>query len=151
MTATVHTAPARNPLVLPAAATLVGSYATLALGHLADGTPGAQHSVTELLVMCAVATVTTVVVFGLVLPRAMRRPSADRTALTLAVLAALLVVPLFWSGLVLPLAVGGLVLGRHGRAYGGKVGIAAIVVGALTCFAYVAIYVGDWMSTNQVL
>ncbi len=90
----------------------------------------------------------TAVVFAVVLPRALSRPSAPRTALVLAVLAAVLVVPAFWSGLVLPLAVGGLLAGRHTRSTAGNI---AVALSALSIVGLVAIYVLDWLSTNGIL
>ena len=81
------------------------------------------------------------------LPRALRQPSAPGTALTLAMLGAVLVAFVFWSGLVLPLAVGGLIAGRHTKSTAGTI---AVALSALTCVAYVAVYVVDWMSTNNI-
>lgn len=147
MTTTAHLTGTRNPLVLPAAATLVASIAAIAFGTYADGNPGSDPGLMEFLIPCGIALVTTGVVFGLVLPRALRRPSAAGTALTLAVLAAGLVAFAFWSGVVLPLAVGGLIAGRHTRSTAGTV---AVALSVLTCVAFVAVYVSDWMSTNNI-
>jgi hypothetical protein len=148
MTTTAHLTETRNPLVLPAVGTLLASFATIAFGTYGDGTPGAQHDLWEFLVPCGIAVVTTGVVFGLVLPRALRQPSAAGPALTLAVLGAVLVAFVFWSGLVLPLAVGGLIAGRHTRSTAGTV---AVALSVLTMVAYVAVYVADWMSTNNIM
>jgi hypothetical protein len=147
MTTTAHFTETRNPLLLPAAGTLVASFASIAFGTYADGSPGADPGLVEFLVPCAIALVTTGVVFGIVLPRALRHDSAAGTALTLAVLGAALVAFAFWSGLVLPLAVGGLIAGRHTRSAAGTV---AVALSALTLVAYVAVYVADWMSTNNI-
>jgi hypothetical protein len=147
MTTTVHFTESRDELLLPAVGTLVASFAAIAFGTYGDGTPGADHSLTELLIPCAIALVTTGVVFGIVLPRALRQPSAPGTALTLAILGAVLVAFVFWSGLVLPLAVGGLIAGRHTRSTAGTI---AVALSALTCVAYVAVYVVDWMATNNI-
>lgn len=147
MTTTAHFTETRNPLVLPAAATLVASFASIAFGTYADGSPGADPGLVDLLVPCAIAAVATGIIFGIVLPRALRQPSAAGTALTLAVLGAVLVAFVFWSGLVLPLAVGGLIAGRHTKSTAGTI---AVALSALTCVAYVAVYVADWMSTNNI-
>jgi hypothetical protein len=147
MTTTAHVTQTRNPLLVPAAATLVASFASIAFGTYADGSPGADPGLVEFLVPCAIALATTGVVFGIVLPRALRQPSAPGTALTLAVLGAVLVAFVFWSGVVLPLAVGGLIAGRHTKSTAGTV---AVALSALTCVAYVAVYISDWMATNNI-
>ncbi|MGZ5417582.1 MAG: hypothetical protein ACXWDI_10405 [Nocardioides sp.] len=148
MTTAAHPVQARSPLVVPALGTALVSTALLALGTFADGTEGAENSVPEFLVLAAVTVAATAVVFAVVLPRALSQPSAPRAALVLAVLAAVLVVPAFWSGLVLPLAVGGLLAGRHTRSTAGNI---AVALSALSIVGLVAIYVLDWLSTNGVL
>jgi hypothetical protein len=63
----------------------------------------------------------------------------------------LLLVPAFWSGLPAVLGSGGLVLGlaaRRTRRSG--VATAAVAIGALAMIGYVAIYVLDWMATNNI-
>lgn len=147
MTTTAHTTVTRNPLLLPAIGTLVASFASIAFGTYADGTPGADPDLWEFLIPCAVALVATGVVFGIVLPRALRHESAAGTALTLAVLGAALVAVAFWSGVVLPLAVGALIAGRHTRGTAGSI---AVALSVLTLVAYVAVYISDWMSTNNI-
>ncbi len=147
MTTTAHLTHDRNPLVLPAVGTAVVSIAAIAIGTYADGSPGSDPSLLEFLIPCAIALAATGVVFGVVLPRALRQPAAAGTALTLALLGAALVAFVFWSGLVLPLAVGGLIAGRHTRSTAGTI---AVVLSALTCVAYVAVYVVDWMATNNI-
>lgn len=147
MTTTAHFTETRGQLLLPAVGTLVVSFAGIALGTYGDGTPGADHDLMDFLIPCALALVATGVVFGLVLPRALRQPSAPGTALTLAILGAVLVAPAFWSGLVLPLAVGGLIAGRHTKSTAGTV---AVALSALTCVAFVAVCISDWMSTNNI-
>ncbi len=149
MTTIAHPCPgARGTLAAPALGTALVSTAFLALGTFADGSEGAEASAREFLVLAAVTVAATAVVFAVVLPRALSRPSAPRTALVLAVLAAVLVVPAFWSGLVLPLAVGGLLAGRHTRSTAGNI---AVALSALSIVGLVAIYVLDWLSTNGIL
>lgn len=147
MTTTAHITETRNPLVLPAVGTLLVSFAGIAFGTYGDGRPGAKPELWDLLIPCAIALVATGVIFGVVLPRVLRRPSGAGAALTMAVLGAVLVAPAFWSGLVLPLAVGGVIAGRHAKSTAGTV---AAAISALTCVAYVAIYILDWMSTNNI-
>lgn len=82
-------------------------------------------------------------VFGLVVPRALRKESAGGTALGLSIPAVLLTLPAFWIGLPLVLGVAGLVVGNAGRTArsGGGKCIAAVVLGAIAVLGYVAIYV----------
>ena len=58
----------------------------------------------------------------------------------------------FWSGLPLVLAVGGLIVGAAARRTDVRatLGAVAMAVGALALVGYVAIYVVDWMSTNNI-
>ena len=58
----------------------------------------------------------------------------------------------FWSGIAPLLAVSGMLLGSAARRTGdgpGK-GAAAVGLGALALLGYVAIYVSDWMATNNI-
>ena len=72
--------------------------------------------------------------------------------MVLSLLALLLVVPAFWTGLPPVLAAGGIVLGLAGRtAARSGLPIAATVVGLLAIVGDVAIYIADWMNTNGVL
>ncbi|MGN6575560.1 MAG: hypothetical protein ACTHKG_07730 [Nocardioides sp.] len=147
MTTTAPAVRDRDSLLFPAAATVVASFAAIAFGTFADGTPGAEHHPGEMLIPAAITLVATGVVFGLVLPRALRQPSAPGIALALGLLGAATVAFVFWSGLVLPIAVGGLIAGRHTK---GTAGTVAVALSALTCIAYVAVYVLDWMATNNL-
>lgn len=103
------------------------------------------HDWTELVVEIGLIAAGVAVVFGVVVPRALRKDSAGGTALGLSVPALLLVLPAFWSGLPLVLGVGGLVVGNAGRTARSGSGkcIVAVVVGGLAVLAYAAIYVGD--------
>lgn len=103
------------------------------------------HDWTEIIVSTSILVAVTAVVFGLVLPKALRKESAGGTGLALSVPAALLTLPAFWSGLPLVLGVAGMIVGnagRNARTGSGKC-IAALVLGALAVLGYVAIYVSD--------
>ena len=118
--------------------------ALVAIGFTAIG----AHDWAEIGVMAAVIGLAAVLVYGLVVPRALGRESAGGTALALSIPAVALVVPAFWSGLPLVLGVAALVVGNHGRhaRSGGITSILGMVLGALAVVAYVTIYVSDAMN-----
>jgi hypothetical protein len=101
------------------------------------------HDWREIAISVGLLAVVTAAIFGLVVPRALRKESAGGTALGLAVPAALLVLPAFWSGLPLVLGVAGVLVGNHGRtaSSGARKSIAAVVLGSLAVVSYVAIHV----------
>lgn len=103
------------------------------------------HDTREIVVVLAICAVVGAGVFGLVLPRALREESAPGRALTLSVLALLLVAPAFWSGVPILLGSAGALLGYAGRnaVRGAKGCIGAAVIGALAVMGYLVIYVGD--------
>jgi hypothetical protein len=149
-TTAFRTPTASSSLLRVAAATFVLTTAFNALGTFADDTEGADHSAASFFVIAGISAVACAVVFGLVVPRTSERRAAA-VGLGLAV-AGLVLVLAFWSGLTPALAVGGVLLGaaarRHGRNPG--LGSAAVAVGALALVGYVAIYVADWMATNNI-
>ena len=111
----------------------------------AAGTVYGAHDWPEIIVVSAVIAASSAVVFGIVVRRALTRPSAGGTVLALSVPGALLLLPAFWSGLPLVLGVAGAVLGdagRNAREGSGK-SIAGLVLGVLTVLGYLAIYIGD--------
>ena len=124
-----------RPLALGAAAGLVAAATTAAFAH----------DWAEIVISVAIIAVVTAVIFGVVVPRALRKESAGGTALGLAIPAALLALPAFWSGLPLVLGVAGLVVGNAGRTARSGAGkcIAAVVLSALAVIAYVSIYVAS--------
>jgi len=152
MTSTPITAePTSQVPVRPAAAaTVLGTLAFTAVGTFADGTNGASHGVMEFLVIGAVVVAVAALMFLFVVPRALRSGRTGNLGLGLAV-AALPFVLLFWSGIGPLLAVSGMLLGSAARRTGdpGK-GAAAVGLGALALLGYVAIYVSDWMATNNI-
>jgi hypothetical protein len=89
------------------------------------------------------------IIFGLVVPRGLRRESAAGAALVMALLGALLVVPAFWSGWPVQLGAGAVLLGYAGKRAekGSGRSMAALVVGTLVVIAYVAIYASDFMAS----
>lgn len=103
------------------------------------------HDWAEAAFSVSIIVVVTAVVWGYVVPRALRKESAGGTALCLAIPAALVVVPAFWSGLPLVLGVAALLVGNAGRRAPSGAGkcIAAIVVAALTVLFYLSIYVSE--------
>lgn len=114
------------------------------------GTAIGAHDWAELLVVGAVIVAATALIFGLVVPRALRKESAGGTALGLAIPALLLLLPAFWSGLPFVLGVAAVVVGNAGRRAPTGAGkcIAALVMGGLAAVGYVAIYVSDTISTG---
>jgi len=131
--------------------TVLGAIAFTALGVFGDGSTGADHDPGQFLAMSSVILVAAVVVLGVVVPRWENKPTAAGVGLGLSIAGLLLVAPAFWSGLPVVLATGGLMLGGAARRKGrGGVATAAIVLGTLALVGYVAIYVGDWMATNNI-
>ena len=102
----------------------------------------------ELLIVVVVLFVTTALVYGLVVPRALRKDSAGGTALGLSIPALVLLLPAFWSGLPLVLGLAGALLGGAGRhaPTGSRKCIAAIALGTLAAIGYLAIYISDGMA-----
>jgi hypothetical protein len=90
----------------------------------------------EFLVLTGIIGVSTAIVFGVVIPRALARGGSSGTALTLSLLG-LLLAAAYWSGLPPVLAIGGIVLalrtkddaskGRTRAAVG--IGVLALVAG----------------------
>jgi len=134
-----------------AAATALGTLAFVAFGTFADGTDGANADPMEFVVIGALVLALTALMFLLVVPRALRSGRTSNLALGLAI-GSLPFVLVFWSGIAPVLAVSGILLGSAARRTGegaGK-GAAAVGLGALALLGYVAIYVSDWMATNNI-
>ena len=147
-------APTRDtdiPVRPAAAATLVGTLAFVALGTFADGANGANHGFMEFVVIAAIAVAVAALMFLVVVPRALRLGRTANLGLGLAV-GALPFVLVFWSGIAPALAVSGILLGTAARrtSDGAGKGTAAVVIGALALLGYVAIYISDWMATNNI-
>ena len=116
----------------------------LALGFTALG----AHDWTEIAVIGGVVLVAALLVYGWVVPHALRKESSGGTALALSVPAVLLVVPAFWSGLPMVLGIAGILVGNAGRhaRKGAGLCIAGLIIGALAVAAYVSFYVSDAMN-----
>ncbi len=109
-----------------------------------------RNDLDEWLVELGVLAVGVTVIFGVVVPGGLRHEAAGGRALAMGVLGLVLVVPAFWLGLPVQLGAAAVLLGFAGRkatAGSGKA-IAALVVGALTVIAYLAIYLGDYLNTH---
>ena len=108
------------------------------------------HGWGEAIGMTALIAVVGAVVYGYVVPRALRKESAGGTALALAIPAALLVVPAFWTGLPLVLGVAAMLVGNEGRRAptGAGKSIAGLVLGALASLFYLSIYVMEGFAGN---
>jgi hypothetical protein len=109
-----------------------------------------SHNMTEWLVELGLQVVAAAVVFGLVVPRGLRRESAGGRALVMAVLALLLVVPAFWIGWPVQLGAAAVLLGYAGKgaSKGTVTSMTALVLGALSVIAYLSIYLGDYLDTH---
>ncbi len=106
------------------------------------------HDLTEILVVLGVLVPTTIAVYGFLLPRTLGRAAAGRISLLLGIVAAVLVVPAFWSGQSLVLGVAAVLLGLSGRNAdrGSRLCVAGLLTGALAALGYAAWYLLDWLS-----
>lgn len=106
-----------------------------------------SNSVGEMASMLVLDVVAVAVLFGLVVPRALRAESAGGRALGLGIAGLVLALPLFWSGLPLLLGVSASLLGYAGKraSTGSGKCAAALVLGLLAVVAVLAIYGLDWI------
>lgn len=134
-----------TPRATPTGLATIGTASAIVATAL---TAAGAHDWREIGIITPVIVVTTALVFGLVVPRALRKETAGGTALALAIPAALLLVPAFWAGVPLVLGVAAMVVGNAGRRArsGSGTCIAGLVLGALAVVGYVAIYVSDLSS-----
>ena len=112
-----------------------------------------RHSAWEFIIVTGVIIATAAFVFAFLLPRALRQESTGKSALTLSVLAVLVLLPAFWSGLPLILGVAGALLGYRGRhaTHGSGRSTAAVVLGLLAAIGYLALYVFDTVDRAGIL
>jgi hypothetical protein len=97
----------------------------------------------EFLVVTGMIAVSTAIVFGLVIPRALERGGSGGTALTLSLLG-LLLAAAYWSGVPPVLAIGGIVLARRmGESASPRLTRAAVVVGVLALVADLAVLIAN--------
>ncbi len=110
------------------------------------------HGPGEYVSMIALALVAAVVVYGWVVPRALERASAPKTAMAMSVVAALFTLPAFWTGLPLVLGAAGAVTGFAGRsaAKGSGPSVAAMLIGVLTVLGYLTIYIVDGFINGNI-
>ncbi len=108
---------------------------------ITGGPAGDELSIGMFLLLAGIALVTAVVVFAVVLPRALRRESSGAVALALSIVGFLLA-PGFWTGFPPALAAGGALLGWAGikATKGRSLSQAAFVVGLLGVIANVVSY-----------
>ncbi len=139
--------------VRPAAiATVLGTLAFAAVGTFGDGTDGATRTPMEFVVIGAIVVAVAALMFLFVVPRALRSGRTANLGLGLAI-GSLPFVLVFWSGIAPVLAVSGMLLGLGCSPYGRRSPARARppwVIGALALLGYVAIYVSDWMATNNI-
>lgn len=110
------------------------------------------HDFQEIAVVMGVLVAVMAGVYGFLVPRALDKESAGGTALTLSVLAALLLLPAFWSGLPLALGVAGAIIGYAGRqaSSGSGKSIAGFVIGAVAAIGYFAVYLLDTLAQHGI-
>jgi hypothetical protein len=103
------------------------------------------HDARESISMIALGLVSAAGVYGWVVPRALERDAAPKTAMAMSVIAALLTLPAFWTGLPLVLGAAGALVGYAGRgaAKGSGLSIAAMLIGVLAVLGYLTIYIVD--------
>ena len=106
------------------------------------------HDATEIAIVLGVLVPTSIGVYGFLVPHCLGRASAGPAALVLGVMAAVLVVPAFWSGQSLVLGVAAVLLGYSDRKgqRGAGFCIAGLALGALAVLGYAAWYLLDWLS-----
>ncbi len=107
------------------------------------------HNLAEIITVLTIVVVVVAAVYGFLLPRKLRAPgSAGGVALALSAVAAVVLVPAFWSGLPLALGAAGVMLGYADRnaPTGSAKSVAALVIGALASIGYFAIYILDTLS-----
>jgi hypothetical protein len=128
----------------------------LAAGVLAMGVLALQYVVArpqddalrEFLVVTGLIAVSTAVVFGLVVPRALARGGSAPVALALSLLG-LLLAAAYWSGLPPVLALGGVVLARRSAsAEGSGMARAALWIGVAALVADLAALVADGVASS---
>lgn len=129
-----------EPTLTPAAVRGIGAGVGIVAATL---TTLFAHDWAEAISMVALIAVVTGVVFGVAVPKSLRGERPGRPALAYAIVAALLSVPAFWTGLPLVLGIAAMILGNAGRTArtGAGASIAALVIGALASLFYLSIYV----------
>ena len=135
-----------NPQPIPPSAVAITAVVAVAISAAlgAWGSFGDNGDFGDYWPVLIIIAVLAAIVFGFVVPRAVRGVwPAARTGLILSVLG-LLTVAVFWSGAPPIFALPGILLGYFARQRG-ETGLAtaAVIVGVLAVVADIAIYIGD--------
>jgi hypothetical protein len=136
-----------NPQPIPPGAVAITAVVAVAISAAlgAWGSFGDNGDFGDYWPVLIIIAVLAAIVFGFVVPRAVRGAwPAARTGLILSVLG-LLTVAVFWSGAPPIFALPGILLGYFARQRGETTGVAtaAVSVGVLAVVADIAIYIGD--------
>ena len=130
-----------RPVVRFAAAAGAFAMAVLVLQYIVAKPD--EDALREFLVTTGIIVVSTAIVFGLVIPRALARGGSPRIALALSLLG-LILAAAYWSGLPPVLAVGGIVLARRTtEGEGAAMARVALYVGVVALVADVAMLAVD--------
>jgi hypothetical protein len=98
------------------------------------------HKASEVAVVLVAAAIVALGVYGWLVPRG-TATGTPGTALGLSVVAALLLLPAFWSMLPLLLGVAGVMIGRACTGFASKRSYAAVGLGAIAVAGYLYLYV----------
>jgi len=131
-----------RPLAIIAACSYVAAMALMAFG-LWGGHNTEADALPQFLVLGAVLAVVAAGVFGVPVRRGLAHPPAATTTLVLGIIGALLVLPAFWSGIPLVLAVAAITLGRASRKGGSRRVTSGLILGYLTIAGVVGLYAFD--------
>lgn len=142
-TTTIDARPAARSITLVCAVLGVTLAAVLAAWGT-FGETGAEHNLTDYILVLGIIAVGAAIVFGWVVPRGLRKESAGGTAVALSVLA-VLSIAVFWSGLPPVLAAGAVSLGLAGWNARSSLWLcrAAVVIGLFAIVGDVVIYIQD--------
>lgn len=125
----------------------------LVVGVIAAATVAwGSHGPGDLAVLITTVVAATALVFGVVVPRALRTSGAGGTALWLSLPALVILFPLFWSGLPLVLGAGGVLVGlvRRHDPTGGTRAVVGLVLGTLAVVGYAGIYLIDGLLLGNI-
>jgi len=111
-----------------------------------------SHGAGDLAVLITTVVAATALLFGVLVPRALRTSGTGGTALWLSLPAIMILFPLFWSGLPLVLGAGGIVVGlaRRHDPTGGTKAVVGLVLGTLAVVGYAGIYLIDGLLLGNI-
>ena len=127
--------------------------AGLVVGAIAAATvTWGAHGAGDLAILVTAVAVATALVFGVVVPRALRTTGSGGRALWLALPAIVILFPLFWSGLPLVLGSGAVMVGlvRRHDPTGGTKAVVGLVLGSLAVVGYAGIYLIDGLLLGNI-